>query len=1145
MIEKYIRKGIQHESLSKIRLSILLHLFTCSTFNITFGQFERVTMEDGLSSPTITSIKQDDQGFLWISTFNGLNRYDGYNFKVFRHDPYDSNSLSINEISEIYLDNQGYIWIIPVAGETINIYDSKTDKFLRFQLPPVDSNSTTRRNVNNVIQDSLGYFWVSSESDLNKVVMKNMYDEHNYIITSYPVPSDNLVISEIYQNQSGKILVFSDTLLYFDEEREKLVSTHTFIQDDILVNSVGEDKNGNLWIGTNFGLYKLKYSKESDTYEKVDIGRINVEPEGKNNILLDSKNRLWIGTESKGLYLFDTNKDTLVQFVYNETNNTSISSNTIFSLFIDGSGVLWVGTFDQGLCKYNLYKKPFYHLYSSPQNPNSLSGNVISSIHSTRDNEIWVGIDLNGGINKLVYENNNLNPNIFRYIPDTESNQNSVLSLVQRKNGDVWACRVGGAISVLKKNKMGHYNFEQEFFQWGYWKFNIIEDRDQRMWVGSWGNGLYKFDESGNYIAFLNDPEDPRSISNNIIWSIFEDNSGNLWIGGRENGFSILPYSEKNKDTLKFINYKHEKGNPNSISNNMINVFCQAKDGTMWIGTSSGLNKVIRQGNDFSNITEDNTLGFSVYHEKDGLVNEQVNGIVESDNGDLWLSTFGGLSHFVVSKDTFINYTVEDGLQGNEFWHNAYFKDQNGRIYFGGSNGLNIFYPDSIKPNPFVPKVAITDFKLFYKSVKVGEEVNGDVILNKPINETSEIILSYRNNVLLFEFAALHFTNPKKNKYAYKMEGFDKNWNYVGNRRDATYTNMNPGEYIFRVKASNNDGLWNNDGMAISLKILPPWYNTLLFYIFAGLIIVGTIVTIYYLRITQIKRQKVFLEKQVKKRTKDLNKANEDLKYINVQLEARQQQIEEQSEELKCQAEELTSTNKSLKETNATKDKLFSIIAHDLKNPLSSIIGFNEILIKKYDKLDDEKKLKFLIAMFNSTKNISGLLENLLSWARSQSGQLNLNIEEIQLEHLINSCVNLLKSLAQSKNNKISSKVDGTIIIHSDQNILNAVLRNLLTNANKFTEDGTIDIEAFKSDNNSITIEIKDSGTGISPKKLQTIFNIENSKSTEGTKGETGTGLGLILCKEFIGKLNGEIKAESELGKGSIFTIILPDKIEY
>ncbi|MBN1550099.1 PAS domain-containing protein, partial [bacterium] len=500
-----------------------------------------------------------------------------------------------------------------------------------------------------------------------------------------------------------------------------------------------------------------------------------------------------------------------------------------------------------GLCKYNLYRKQFDHFQAIPGDKNTLSGNVISSIHSARPGELWVGNDLDGGINRFIFHDEK-SYDVLHYKYNPQSNNsiggNSILSLVQRKNGEVWAGSAGGSVSKIIPEEYGsnqapvikRYNLDR-------WTFSILEDRQGTLWGGTWDAGLWRYNETEDVFAFFrNDPDNPLSLCDNIVWSITEDHAGNIWVGGHGEGLSILPVKEKYKSHPRFINYKHEDRNPKSISNNTIHVMYQDHSGTMWIGTNGGLNKVIRKNNNFRHLDTDQDLEFFSYHINDGLPSEGIIGIVEDNEGSLWLSTGHGLSNFNTVQDSFINYDATDGLQSNEFWHNAYFRDQNGRIYFGGNHGFNAFYPDSIKSNPFPPKVIFTDFKLFYKSVQIGEQINNDIILTKSINETSEIFLSHNNNILSIEFAALHYAQPDENRYAYKLEGFNKDWvETSADFRSASYTSLPPGEYTFKVKASNSDGIWNEEGVSMTLIIHPSfwqtiWFKLILLMLFAGIL---------------------------------------------------------------------------------------------------------------------------------------------------------------------------------------------------------------------------------------------------------------------------------------------------------------------
>ena len=488
-----------------------------------------------------------------------------------------------------------------------------------------------------------------------------------------------------------------------------------------------------------------------------------------------------------------------------------------------------------------------------------------------------------------------------------------------------------------------------------------------------------------------------------------------------------------------------------------------------------------------------------------------------------------------------------DGLQGDEFNRRSAFRDERGYMYFGGVNGLNIFHPDSLRENSFKPPVVFTDFKLFNRSVDFR---GTDAPLHQHIASIGKegIILSYRESVISFEFAALSYIVPENNRYRYYMDGFDKEWNEVGNKREATYTNLDPDSYTFMVQGSNNDGIWNEEGVKINITILPPWWKTVWFRVLMAIIAVSIIIALYYYRLNQLIRQKETLGEMVKTRTLEIEEKNqmlqkqaEELGEINTRLEERQQQIEEQAGKLREQADELSINNQTLTRLNATKDKFFSIIAHDLKNPFASILGFCEILSSRYSSYDDKKRLYLIEIIERSANNIYKLLENLLQWARSQTGGISFSPESFHLDEAMITVQDLLDESLAEKGLTLVNNIPRNYKIFADKNMINTVIRNLLTNAIKFSESGEIKIEA-KRENGSSRISITDHGIGIRKEIRDKLFEVDRSKSTEGTRGETGTGLGLIICKEFVEKHEGIIGVESEPGRGSTFFFTIPDQ---
>nr|MBP7509992.1 hypothetical protein [Prolixibacteraceae bacterium] len=606
--------------------------------------------------------------------------------------------------------------------------------------------------------------------------------------------------------------------------------------------------------------------------------------------------------------------------------------------------------------------------------------------------------------------------------------------------------------------------------------------------IASEYNGLMRFNIiTGEYRIFKHDPNDSLSIGENTIHSLLKDKSNRIWAGTDKGGLSLF-----NKQTETFQSYTIE----------------------------------------------------------DGLPDNTILGILESNNGDLWISSNNGISKISISDSSesprlkFRNYSVKDGLQGSVFNRWSYFKSSTGEMYFGGLNGFNVFHPDSVIDNTFIPPVHFTDFLLYNKNVEIGGK---DSPLKKHISMTDEIVLHYNQNYFTLKFIALNFIFSENNQYAYYMEGFEKEWNYTREKTEATYTNLEPGQYIFKVKASNNDGIWNEEGISVKITILPPWWKTLWFKILTVLLLAGILLSYYYYRISSIKKINIKLKQLVEERTieienqnKVLIKQSNELKLSNSLLEERQKLIEDQSEELMAQKNELIKINTELNDLNATKDKFFSIIAHDIKNPFSVILGFSEILHQNFDDFTDHQKKETAEIIYQSSKSVFELLENLLQWARSQRGLLEFKPEKTDVNKSIRKIISIFKYSAKAKNIKIKTNLSDELFLNIDPHSLSTVLRNLLSNAIKFTYSGGEVIISTVKDETNISISVSDNGVGMSKEIIDRLFKINLNHTSSGTNEEKGTGLGLILVKEFVTKQGGEIFVESEPGKGSKFTFTIP-----
>lgn len=870
-----------------ICVCLTIPLITIKSQSIS-ATFDRITIKEGLSQSTVNWILQDKHGFLWFATYGGLNRYDGHTFTIFQHDENDSTTLNSNTVETLLQDKEGYIWVVFNGANGLDRFNPETGQFDHFKHDPDNPNSISSNTITYVLQDNDGELWVCADNALNQVVYRNDKNGTKTEFRRYMNPQGISSFTRCFEDSKGNLLLFSTKLNYFDRKNKTFTTTDIPVSTSNVI-TVSEDKKGNIYVATiTSGITRLEWDNSSHNYIMGDNSRMNPAPNNRNCIVVDGQGLIWIGTENKGLFRYNPETDQMINFIPDKLDSRSISDINIYSLFIDLSGVLWIGTYSQGLCKYDLYRKNFLHFKSIPGKVNSMSGNVISGLTSNNSNELWVGSRDEGGINRFIF-NGNEEPTVIHYMNDPNNvntiASNSSLCLLQRKTGEVWIGSQGVMSRMVpdefgsgKRPAVKRYNMQG-------WTFEMFEDNGGTIWGGTWGGGFWRYNEiTDDFTYFTNDPNNPSSVCDNIIWALGEDNQGNLWIGGHDKGLSIMPASEKDKTDPKFINFSHKKGDPESLSNNTINVFCQDKEGTMWIGTNGGLCKVIETEKSLKTLTQTNSLRFTTYYKKDGLPGDAIVGLVEGNDGYLWMSTSMGLSKFDRTNVTFVNFDEGDGLQSNEFWHYAWYMNPEGRIFFGGANGFNAFYPKEIKPNPFLPLIVLTDLKLFGKSVQVKEKINNQIILTKPIYETQKIVLTYKNNAFTIEFAALHYTQPSKNKYSYMLEGFDKKWNLVNNQRSATYTNLSAGKYTFRVKGTNNDGVWSETESTLIIMVKPPWWKTWWFI----LLMLGSLSFLIYNyfqnRINAEKRDKQILQAKIEEGENELKRQKDEIELHKTEI---------------------------------------------------------------------------------------------------------------------------------------------------------------------------------------------------------------------------------------------------------------------
>jgi len=851
--------------------------------------FDQIFLEQGLSQSIVKCILQDEEGFMYFGTEDGLNRFDGYTFTVMRNNPQDINSLSYNDINAMCLDKEGNIWI-GTFNSGLNKHNPYTKKIIRFTHDHNNINTISHDNITTICADSSGIIWVGTDNGLNKLTPKDTNKSEYSIERILHLPSNpntlsNNFIYSLMLDLSSNLWVGTENGLNLltreNIQSHKLEFRHfksennnSFSLSNNSVRVMYQDSNGLIWIGTDGGLNSVI---KNELNEILGFKRyLNIPNDSKSlshkeiyAICEDNSGKLWIGTNGGGLNLLDTDRNTFTRYFHDPLDQRSLSYDEIRSIYKDKSGTMWIGTYGSGIDKVSRGAGEFILYKYRPDDRNSLSHPIVWSIYEDKDGILWIGTH-GGGLNKLDRKNNK-----YTYYQHNPINQNSLSNDIIRvvfedSEGTFWIGTHGGGVNKFnpKTNLFIAYRHNQD-------NPNslaldeirsIYEDRSGTIWIGTYGQGLDKFNkESETFTHFVNDPNNNQSLSNNFVRTIYEDKSGNLWIGTEGGGLNQFE-----KTTNTFQNFKADVDDSSSLNSDYIFTIHESPAGILWLGTwGGGLNRFDIKTKKAEHFTTD-----------DGLPSNAIYGILEDEKGNLWLSSNNGISRFNPRTKSINNYNVKDGLQNNEFNGGSYFKSKSGEMFFGGINGFNSFFPKNIKDNTFVPPTVITSFQKFNKEVE----------FDKPIYSIDKIDLSYEDYVFSFEFASLDFSAPEKNVYAYKMEGLDKNWIFANSsRRFVTYTTLPPGEYVFRVKGSNSDGLWNETGTSINIIIHPPFWMT---WWFRGLILLLIALAVYLLykkRVKSLEEKRKALAERLEEKTKlsdELQNALSEVERLKNRLEA-------------------------------------------------------------------------------------------------------------------------------------------------------------------------------------------------------------------------------------------------------------------